>query len=409
MPDLPRIALVGIHGFGAVQRRAIAEHEASGRARLVALVDPVAPDASGAGGPVPGEAAAWFPDLGSMLAGGVRPDVVVVATPIHTHTELAARALRAGADVLLEKPPTASLVELDQLLGTESETGQVVQVGFQTFGSAALDLVHDVVASGEIGTVTAVGGLGTWVRPESYWTRSAWAGRRTLGGRPVVDGVVTNPLAHTVATALHLAGARTTEDVADVETDLYRANDIEGDDTSVVRITTRTGVPVTLALTVCAPVHRVPEVTVRGTRGSVLLDYYADTVTVTVGDVARTEHAARTHLLTNLLDHRADPGVPLMSPLRGTGAFMRVLDAVRSAPDPGRIAAEHVRTLTDDAGTHRVVVDVEAWCRRAVELGATFAELGAPFTGARSTGARSTGAPSTTAPSTTAPSTRRAR
>lgn len=383
MADLPRIALVGIHGFGAVQRRAIAEHEASGRARLVALVDPVRPApedppedgaAAGPGGP------AWFPDLGSMLAGGVRPDVVVVATPIHTHTRIAIRALRAGADVLLEKPPTASLAELDQLLGTEAQTGRVVQVGFQTFGSAALDVVHDVVASGEIGTVTGVGGLGTWVRPESYWTRSGWAGRRVLGGRPVVDGVVTNPLAHAVATALHLAGARSTEDVAEVELDQYRANDIEGDDTSVVRVTTRAGLPVTLALTVCAPVHRVPEITVRGTTGTVVLDYYADTVTVTARGAVRTEHAARTHLLTNLLDHRTD-GTALLSPLRGTGAFMRVLDAVRAAPDPRRIADQHVRTVTDDAGTHRVVADVDEWCRRAVEQGATFAELGAPFAG----------------------------
>ena len=35
---------------------------------------------------------------------------------------------------------------------------------------------------------------GAWSRTVGYWTRSPWSGRRSLRGRPVVDGVVTNPL-----------------------------------------------------------------------------------------------------------------------------------------------------------------------------------------------------------------------
>ncbi|WP_308121778.1 Gfo/Idh/MocA family protein [Actinotalea ferrariae] len=376
MPDLPRVALVGIHGYGVHQRRAIEEHEAAGRARLVGLADPVPPDDPSDGAPQ--TAVPWFPDLRTMLD-TARPDVVVVATPIHTHTDLATLALRAGCDVLLEKPPTASLEELDRLLGTVAETGREVQVGFQTFGSAALDVIHDAVAAGELGEVRSVDVVGTWVRPESYFTRSEWAGRRTLGGRAVVDGVVTNPLAHAVAAALHLAGARTTDDVVSVELDQYRANDIEADDTSAVRVVTSGGVRVVLGLTLCAATHSVPTVTVRGTAGTATLDYYADTVTFRTADGERTVAAERTHLLTNLLDHRDDPSVPLLSPLRGTGAFMRVLDAVRAAPDPTPVPAEHVERVTDDAGTHRVVHDVEAWCARVAAEGRTFAELGAPW------------------------------
>ncbi|WP_309232684.1 Gfo/Idh/MocA family oxidoreductase, partial [Actinotalea sp. JY-7885] len=378
MQDLPRIALVGIHGYGAHQRRIIANLEASGRARLVALADPRPPDADSPDAPSsdrPG--VPWFPDLRALLDASAadpttRPDVVVVATPIHTHADLATLALRAGADVLLEKPPTASLDELDRLLGTAAEAGREVQVGFQTFGSAALDVVHDAVRAGELGDVTDVGAVGTWVRAESYFTRADWAGRRALGGRPVVDGVVTNPLAHAVATALHLAGARTTDDVATVELDQYRANDIEADDTSAVRVVTTDGIRVTLGLTLCAAEHADPIVTVRGTRGTATLDYYADTVTFRAADGSgeRTVAAARTNLLANLLDHRADPAVPLLAPLRGTGAFMRVLDAVRAAPDPTPIAPEHVDVVQDDAdtrgdgGPRRVVRDVAAWCQR---------------------------------------------
>jgi predicted dehydrogenase len=391
-PSRPSVALVGIHGYGRSHLRNILRLQATGALRFVALVDPVridhaalAPEdpltADGGDDAKAVAATPWYSDLGALLADPTArtPDVVVVCTPIHTHAPLAAQALGAGCDVLLEKPPTSSLGEFDQLLAVVEETGRSVQVGFQTFGSAALPALHEVVASGEIGDVTGVGAVGTWVRYESYWTRSAWTGRRTVAGRPVVDGVVTNPLAHAVATALHLAGATTVADVAAIELNQYRANLIEVDDTSAVRITTARGLPVSLGLTLCASVDAAPRVVVQGRTGQAVLDYHADTVKVTGPDGVRTIHAQRTDLLTNLLQHRADPSVQLLCPLRDTGAFERVLDAVRAAPDPTPIASEYVDAMTDGLGTHLVVRDVERWCERVATEHATFAELGAPW------------------------------
>ena len=67
-------------------------------------------------------------------------------------------------------------------------------------------------------------------------------GRRSLRGRPVIDGVLTN--APAVVTALAAVGCRTLEDVEAVETDPYRANAIDCDDTSVVRVRTAGGLDV---------------------------------------------------------------------------------------------------------------------------------------------------------------------
>lgn len=194
-----------------------------------------------------------------------------------------------------------------------------------------------------------------------------------------MDGVVTNPLAHAVATALHLAGATAASDVAAIELDQYRANRIEVDDTSAVRITTAQGLPVSLGLTLCASSQTVPRIIVQGRAGQAVFDYGSDTVEVTGATGARTIAGQRTDLLTNLLRHRADPSVPLLCPLSDTGAFERVLDAVRSAPDPTPIASQYVHAMSDDLGTHLVVPDVERWCERVATEHATFAQLGAPW------------------------------
>lgn len=420
VPGPPGIALVGTHGHGTSHLGHVRRMADAGLVRLTAVVDPQ-PLAAPSDVPAAAErgqrlastddvpdGTAWHPDLASLLAAGpaAHPDVVVLCTPIDTHAPLATLALEAGCDVLLEKPPTASLAELEQLLATQQRTGRTVQVGFQTYGSHAVERVREILASGEIGTLTGVGGTGTWVRPDTYWTRARWAGRRTLDGRAVVDGVVTNPLAHAVATALLLAGATRAQDVADVELHLAHANPVEADDTSSVRITTTSGLRVALGLTLCAATTTPPRLVVHGTDGRVVLHYTRDELEVTGPDGTRTETCGREDLLENLLAHRADPGVPLRAPLVATGAFMRVLDAVRAAPDPVAIDPRHVDDVTDEQGRHLVVRGVEELCAQVAETLRTFPELGAPWTvgGARAgaTAARATGAGATPAAATTA-------
>ena len=190
-----RLVLVGVRGFGEVHAARIARLADEGLVELVAAVDPgVVLD------PPVIYGTDLYADLDAALTAAGPVDVVVVAAPLGAHFPLAHTALRAGADVYLEKPPVTSLEDFTRLLETERETGRVVQVGFQSLGSHALAMLQD--DSFGIGPVVRVGAVGAWSRTVGYWTRSPWSGRRNLHGRPVVDGAVTNPLAHAVATAL---------------------------------------------------------------------------------------------------------------------------------------------------------------------------------------------------------------
>ncbi|MGC5167479.1 Gfo/Idh/MocA family protein [Luteimicrobium sp. DT211] len=372
------VALVGFRGYGASYLPRLAALEAAGAARLGAVVGPTPPRDSD---PDAARTVPWFASLADLLEREV-PDIVVVCTPIPTHLPLALEALRAGADVLVEKPTAASLAGHAELVATARETGRLCQVGFQTFGSSALDAVRAAVADGEIGELTGAGAVGAWTRTAGYWARSAWAGRRTLDGHDVVDGVVTNPLAHAVATTLHVVGATRTDHVAEVVTDLYRANPIEADDTSAVRVTTASGLPVGFGFTLCAPGQTPARVLLRGTDGEITLRYERDEAVVSGRRGERTVRGERADLLTDLLEARRD-GRGLRCDVADTGAFMRVLEAVRTAPGPRVVGGEHVTWEGEGDGRHPVVRDVAGWCERVAREQRTFAELGAPWAAPR--------------------------
>lgn len=370
---LPRIALVGVHGFGIYHLANLARLESAGALKLVAVADPNPPEAGSLA-----EDVEVFHTLDELLAAGVHPDVVIIATPIQTHAPLGLAALAAGADVYLEKPTAASLAQFQQLRDAAHAAGRSVQIGFQSLGSLALPALADLIETGKLGTVSHISATGMWQRDKAYYQRSRWAGKRTINGVDVVDGVTTNPLAHAVATALHIAKIRSADAIRTVETDLYRAHQIEGDDTSAVRITPKEGPAVVSALTVCAPEQSEPFVTVHGTAGSAVFHYTQDILKVTDQDGTRSEAYARVDLLENLLAHREN-GTALLSSLDNSGAFMRVLEAVRTAPDPAPIHAEHIQWLGEGLAAYPVVADIGAWIERATTAQATFSELGAPW------------------------------
>ncbi|MFC7850121.1 DUF6807 family protein [Arthrobacter sp. NPDC057388] len=370
---VPRIALVGVHGFGARHLANLARLQAAGVLDFVAVADPRPP-----GEGVLKESVAVFETLDHLLRAGTAPDVVILATPIQTHVPLAMAAIAAGADVYVEKPPAASLHQFRELLHAAESAGRLVQVGFQSLGSDALPALRRLIANGDIGDVLGLGAKGTWLRTRGYFKRSRWAGKRAINGTDVVDGVATNALAHAVVTGLSIAAARTVEDVADVDTDLYRAHPTESDDTSVVRVRTSAGQVLTCALTLCAARQTRPSVTVFGTAGKAELFYTEDELVVRTAHGERRDVFARTDLLENLLEVRASGG-ELLSPLSGSGAFMAVLEAIRTAPAPRQIDDRYITWEGSGDDAHAVVEGIAELTDRALLAQATFSELGAPW------------------------------
>lgn len=370
-----RVALIGANGYGLAHRRAIAQM--GDAVELVALCD-LAPIRDEPQAAVPPRAR-LLADFRELLA-ETDLDVAVIATPPYTHLEIATAAARAGADLLLEKPPVLSLAEHRQLAAVLASTGRICQVGFQDLGARSTTTLVDAVSGGACGKVEAVSAVGAWQRPDAYYQRAPWAGKRTVAGRPSLDGALANPFAHAVMACLAVAEAAAGGPVWPVElaVERYRTRDIEVDDTAVLRVRLDAGPAILVAVTLCADRPGEPTVLVRSTPGVGVLEFRADRLRLPGEDTLR-DLPGRTDLLGNLLAHRADPATPLLVPLERTAAFTALVEAIAAGPEPHLIDGAYRLTQGDGADRVVIVDGSSALMRRAAEHVALPSELGVPW------------------------------
>ncbi len=108
-------------------------------------------DATGAEVPV------YTDDQFDRMLAEQRPDRIVVTTgPDRTHSEYIVRAMRAGCDVITEKPMTMSADRAKEILATRAETGKELQVTFNYRYSPPRSQVRRMIAEGKIGEVLSV-------------------------------------------------------------------------------------------------------------------------------------------------------------------------------------------------------------------------------------------------------------
>jgi D-galactose 1-dehydrogenase len=144
-----RLALVGFGHISQFQLRAL---ELVNLFELCAVcdLDPAKQATSPAGTP-------FFTSQAAMLD-SVEVDAVLVSTPNHTHYQVARQALVAGRHVLLEKPATATLAELDELRQLARANNLLLTVAFHSsFGKEVLWFLeqHGAGLSAQLGPLTS--------------------------------------------------------------------------------------------------------------------------------------------------------------------------------------------------------------------------------------------------------------
>jgi predicted dehydrogenase len=196
-----------------------------------------------------------YPDVDELLKNITgKCEVIFIPTPINTHYSLSKKCLDAGFNVFLEKPPVATIQDLDNLASCAQNKARGVAVMFQYLYSSIVQQLKERIVAGEFGTVRRVKAIAGWPRLDSYYNRNGWAGKIKVNGEWVLDGTVNNPLAHMLANQLYFASMAPGKmaEPATVQAELYHGHDIESEDTSSLRIITVDGVEIIFNATLCS-------------------------------------------------------------------------------------------------------------------------------------------------------------
>ena len=109
------------------------------------------------------------------IANDKRIGIVSVATPDFAHTEPAVKMLKAGKNVLLEKPMATSVKECEQILEAQKKAGTKLMVNFHQRWYPPIMKAKELMEQGKVGKpLAAFARLSNRISVPTEWLR--WAG-----------------------------------------------------------------------------------------------------------------------------------------------------------------------------------------------------------------------------------------
>lgn len=267
---LPRVALIGVSGYGGIYLQLLREALLKKTVVLVAAVVINPDDVADICSELRSYGAVIYTDTESFFsAESGRIDLCLIPVAIQWHARLTVSALEAGMNVLVEKPLAGSVADIKAIRKAEAEFKRWVAVGFQDIYAIESRWLKAQLLAGVIGKLESIRMIGLWPRSRSYFTRNHWAGRIQADGAAVLDSPLNNAFAHFINLPLYLAGP-TMDDSAGIKlrsANLHRAHQIENFDTAIVEGVTDEGAQLWFGVSHTSAAIREPEIYICGSKG----------------------------------------------------------------------------------------------------------------------------------------------
>ena len=324
-----------------------------------------------------------FETVAELLASGSL-EAVFNPTPIHLHVSITKQCLAAGIPVFMEKPPVATVQDLDDLQAAAAAAGLPVAVCFNSIFSWLLQNLKTELVAGRYGRIRRIKGVGAWLRGNGYFAPPRWHGKVRHDDQWVLSGTINNPFAHVLCDNLFLAAPEhhALAEPMTVEAELYRCNEIESEDTSCLRVMTREGIEVLTWLTLCPEVE-IPPRTVIETEHAVITYEDFKTLTIAFRDGSVETHEAyqedRIEMIRQLC-RAIRTGERFRCDIDMIRPFTQVVNcAFESAGSICPIPEQHLRGVKTGAGTCIEIDGVGAVLQQAFDNNALFSELAVPW------------------------------
>ncbi len=224
-----------------------------------------------------------FNDPEDMLK-AVALDAVLIATPTHSHVEIATAALERGLHVLMEKPIAMSVAQAEQLLDKVTPPTQFAVMLNQRF-HPLYSRVKSLLEGDAIGALQRVSWIMTaWYRPDVYYKVSSWRGTWPGEG----GGLLINQCIHNLDVLQWLIGL---PESVFARVDFGRYHDIDVEDAVTALLTFRNGAHGVLAAS-SGEAPGVNRLELIGDRGSIVCA--DDAITLKTASVSVAEHCRTT-------------------------------------------------------------------------------------------------------------------
>lgn len=183
-------------------------------------------------------------------------EVVVVATPSHTHAPLAIEALARGKHVVVEKPMGQSVTEIDQMISAANRAEKILTCYQPRRLDAEFVAIQELIASGGLGRIVMIR-RGTY----QFDRRADWQMLRKFGG-----GELSNTGPHLLDQLLLLLGEGPLDLFADLQ---HTVGAGDAEDHVKLTLKNRTGTVADLEITRCCAFPQ-PQWLILGTLGSLI-------------------------------------------------------------------------------------------------------------------------------------------
>ena len=165
--------------------------------------------------------------IDELLAGETDLDLVAVCTPNGLHAEHSIKALKAGCNVLCEKPMATTVRDCERMIHTAEETNRRLFIVKQNRFNPPVKAVKKVIDEGRLGKIFNVQVNCFWNRNQEYYTGSDWRGQLKMDG-----GTLFTQYSHFIDLLYWFIGD--VEDVRSFTANYAHRDVVEFEDTGVV-------------------------------------------------------------------------------------------------------------------------------------------------------------------------------
>lgn len=187
----------GIIGYGAIGPRHKEKIEAIEEAEVVAVCDIDGERLK----PISGNSIKLFQNYLDLLQ-LAEIDVVSICTPNYLHSEMTTNALKAGKNVLCEKPMALSSRECKLMVHTALRENRKLFIVKQNRYNPPIIVIKNLIDEKKLGRIFSMVTNCFWNRNNGYYADSPWKGKKQLDG-----GALFTQFSHFVDLMLYFGGA----------------------------------------------------------------------------------------------------------------------------------------------------------------------------------------------------------